>query len=181
MQTIETGQHALRRMFFASIENIFQTELGIADPTLTDYLAELLCRFVRFDAIHGIRDTEGRRLVEVAEMLVEAEYRSGGPRREIYRHIGDFTLFWSGLYPEALTALPSTPKQDHLIDYCEQGKRSYYLASTYNEGRFAEQAPLLRRLSDEFEICGLGLSRVRQEWIRAAMTRPTPPPDPSSN
>src|SRR5690606_12276343 len=92
MQTIETGQHALRRMFFASIENIFQTELGIADPTLTDYLAELLCRFVRFDAIHGIRDTEGRRLVEVAEMLVEAEYRSGGPRREIYRHIGDFTL-----------------------------------------------------------------------------------------
>lgn len=180
MQTIETGEYALRRMFFASIENVFQTELGIADPTLTDYLAELLCRFVRFDAIHGIRDTDGRRLVEVAEMLVEAEYRSGAPRREVYRHIGDFTLFWSGLYPEALTSRPATRRQDHLLDYCEQGKRSYYLASTFREGRFADQAPLLCRLSDEFEICGLGLNRVRQEWLQAA-GGPTPPPRPSSN
>ena len=49
---------------------------------------------------------------------------------------------------------------DHLIDYQQQGKRSYYLASTLDE----DAAPVLRRLSDEFELCAFGLSRVRREW-----------------
>ena len=178
MPVIQHGELALQRLFAASIEHVFQTDLGIADPPLTDYLAELLCRFVRLDAIHGIRDAEGKRLDEVAQMLMEAECRSAGPQREVYRHIGDFTLFWSGLFPEALTSRKAARRQDHLLDYCEQGKRSYYLASTFREGRFAEDAPLLRRLSEEFELCGIGLNRVRREWnhLSAQARRDTPPP-----
>lgn len=161
---IETGESALRRYFSALVEQTFQTDLGIGDPSLTDYLAELLCRFVRFDALFKVRDPGGRRLEEVAEMVAEAEFREGRPRREIYRHIGDFTLFWSGVYPEALPKLRAPSKKDHLLDYREQGKRSYYIASTYEEGSYASEAPVLRRLSDEFEVCGVGLNRVRREW-----------------
>lgn len=168
MRVIEDGEMALRRLFAAFVEQIFQADLGIADPSLTDYITEMLCRFVRFESLHRIRDTSGRRLEEVAEMLVEAEFRQSGPRREIYRHIGDMTLFWSGLYPEALAKLQSPLKKDHLIDYCEQGKRSYYLASTIEEARYADEAPVLRRLSEEFELCGIGLNRVRREWERFA-------------
>ena len=181
MQVIQNGELALQRLFAASIEHVFQTDLGIADPPLTDYLAELLCRFVRLDALHGIRDAEGRRLEEIAQMLIEAECRSAGPKREIYRHIGDFTLFWSGLYPEALSSRAARRRQDHLLDYCEQGKRSYYLASKFQEGRFAEEAPLLRRLSDEFELCGIGLNRVRQEWARLSENVQRENPPPSTN
>lgn len=168
MRVIEDGEMALRRLFAAFVEQIFQTDLGIADPSLTDYLTEMLCRFVRFESVYRIRDTNGRRLEEVAEMLVEAEFRQSGPRREIYRHIGDMTLFWSGLYPEALAKLQSPLRKDHLLDYCAQGKRSYYLASTIEDARYADEAPVLRRLSEEFELCGIGLNRVRREWERFA-------------
>lgn len=164
MRVIESGESALHRLFSALVEQTFQADLGIADPSLTDYLSELLCRFIRFDALYRIRDLAGRRIEEVAEMIAEAELRRAGPRREIHRHIGDFTLFWSGVYPEALPKLRSPDCKDHLLDYCQQGKRSYYIASTYEEGPYASEAPVLRRLSDEFELCGLGLNRVRREW-----------------
>ena len=164
MTPVVSGSDQLRRLFAAITENVFQVDLGIADPLLTDYIADLLCRFVRMEAIIKIRDAQGRRLEEVAEMLVEAEQRLAKPKREIHRHIGDFTLFWVGLYPEALARLKSTDCKDHLIDYCEQGKRSYLIASTFAEKPYEEEAPVLRRLSEDFELCTFGLNRVRLEW-----------------
>jgi hypothetical protein len=102
-------------------------------------------------------------LVEEAEKL-PAEGRT---RREVHRHIGDVTLFWTGVYPEALRRLRSSLTRDHFIDYCEQGKRSYYIASTFeDDDACREEAPVLRRLSTEFELCAYGLSQVRREWER---------------
>lgn len=164
MKPVLANAESLRHLFSAMIETTFQVELGVADPLLTDYLTEMLIRFVKTDAIYRVRDTTGRRLEEVAEMLMEAEEREAKPKREIYRHIGDFTLFWAGVYPEALSRLQSAGKKDHLIDYCQQGKRSYYLASTFDEEPYREEAPVLRRLSLEFEMCSFGLNRVRREW-----------------
>lgn len=164
MAPVLAGDDALRRLFAALTEQTFQTELGIADPRLTDYLVDLLVRFVSMESIFRVRDATGRRLVEVAEMLMEAQQRQAKPQREIHRHIGDFTLFWSGVYPEALSRLCSPDCKDHLIDYCEQGKQSYYIASTFDEEPYRHEVPVLRRLSREFELCSFGLNRVRCEW-----------------
>src|SRR6266702_3385066 len=79
-------------------------------------------------------------------------------------HMDDFTLFWTGVYPEALSRLRSALNKDSFIDYCEQGKRSYYIASTFEEDPYREEAPVLRRLSSEFELCAYGLNQVRREW-----------------
>jgi len=149
--------------------------LGLADPPLTDYLSQLLSRFIHFDAIYRLHNTEGRRLEEVAEMIIEAEAMppEGRTRREVYRHVGDFTLFWTGVYPEALKRLRSAMTKDHFIDYCEQGKRAYQIASRFEHGPYREEAPVLRRLSESFEICAYGLNQVRREW-----ENPTPPANP---
>jgi len=162
-------------------EQTFQAELGVADPPLIEYLANLLVRFVRMDAIFRVRDAVGRRLEEVAAMLIEAEQRQAGPRREIHRHIGDFTLFWSGVFPEALARLRTPDGKDHLIDYCEQGKRSYFIASTYEEEPYNEEAPVLRRLSQEFELCTFGLHRVRRVWEQSPEAAAQPPWNPEQN
>src|SRR5437588_830544 len=148
-------EHPLRRLFAGLTEQTFLTTLGLADPPLTDYLSEMLSRFVHIDAIFRLRDAAGRRLEEVAEMMIEAAAMppEGRTRREVHRHIGDFTLFWTGVYPEALRRLRSVMSKDHFIDYCEQGKRSYYIASTFEDVAYRGEAPVLRRPSDEFELC----------------------------
>ena len=162
------ADHPVRRMFAGLTEQTFLHILGIGDPGLVDYLSTLLSRFIHMDAIYRLRNTRGRRLEEVADMMLEAEALppEGRTRREIYRHIGDFTLFWTGVYPEALKRLRSVMTKDHFIDYCEQGKRSYYIASTYEDEPYRDEAPVLRRLSEQFEVCAFGLSQLRKEWER---------------
>ena len=167
---------ALLRFFAGLTEHTFQTKLGVADPELTDYLSELLARFIHHDSIHRVRNSKGRPILEVVQMLNEAEQRVGSARRDVHRHIGDFTLFWAGLYPEALQHKQDPRKSDHLIDYCEHGKRAYWIASTI-EATNEEEAPadVLERLSSEFEMCAYGLREVRREWERRDDDDPTRP------
>jgi hypothetical protein len=161
-------EHPLRRLFAGLTEQTFMNLLGVADPPLIDYLSELLSRFIHLDAVYRLRNAAGRRLEEVADMVIEAQGLppEGRTRREVHRHIGDFTLFWTGVYPEALRRLRSALSKDHFVDYCEQGKRSYYIASTFEDDRYRDEALVLRRLSAEFELCAYGLSQVRREWER---------------
>ncbi len=96
--------HPLLRLFpRAMTESTFMTELGIGDPRLVGYVANLLARFVPSQTVWWIRDGDGRRLTEVTAMVAEAESASNAAHRcDCHRHVGDFTLFWTGVYPEAL-------------------------------------------------------------------------------
>lgn len=165
-------EHPLRRLFAGLTEQAFIESLGMGDPPLVDYLSQLLSRFTHLDSVFRLRDASGKRLEEVADMLLEAQAlpAEGRTCREVHRHIGDFTLFWTGVYPEALKRIQSTLRKDHFIDYCEQGKRSYYIASTYEDDPYREEAPVLRRLSDHFELCAFGLGQVRREWEKITPT-----------
>src|ERR1700726_1081155 len=158
------SDHPVRRLFAGLTEQTFLNILGMGYPQLVDYLSSLLSRFIHTDAVYRLRNAQGKRLEEVADMMLEAESLppQGRTRREVYRHIGDFTLFWTGVYPEALRRLRSVFTKDHFIDYCEQGKRSYYIASTFAEDPYQEESKLLRRLSSEFELCAYGLHQVRR-------------------
>jgi hypothetical protein len=155
--------HPLHRLFRGLTESTFLSELGIGDPHLVGYVADLLARFVPSQGVWKVRDGDGKRLTEVTAMMAEAESSADADRRlECHRHVGDYTLFWTGVYPEAVPKLGPAYSADRLIDFQEQGKRAYYVASTLT----ADEAPVLRRLSDQFELCAFGLSRVRREWER---------------
>lgn len=154
---------ALHRYLSGITENTFSVELGMADSRVIDYMVDLLLRFVHSDAIYSVRNPSGRRLEEVADMVVEAESRSGKPRREVHRHIGDFTLFFSGVFPEALRMLRQAGRKDQFVDYCAQGKRAYYIASTIDT-EDEDEGDVLARLSHQFELCAYGLNQVRKQW-----------------
>jgi hypothetical protein len=154
----------LDRFFAGMSECIFQSKLGVADVQLIDYLSNLLLRFVRTDSLHRVRRSSGRPATEVFQMLCEAEKRIGLARREVHQHIGDFTLFWTGMYPESLRTLQSTGSADGFLDYCRQGKRAYRIAAEIEGGEEKPPCELLLRLSEQFELCAYGLREVRREW-----------------
>jgi hypothetical protein len=162
--------HPLRRFFRGLVENVFAAELGLCNPTLADYLADLLTGFIHIDRLRAIRDAEGKPLDQIADMLalvVRAEQgETPGANRTctIYRHIGDFSLFWTGVYPESLRRRRALPTKDRLLDYVQQGKRSYALASELTREDSIPPPRLLRHLSEHFEACVHGLGRVRTEW-----------------
>jgi hypothetical protein len=126
----------------------------------------LLTQFVHSDTVYRLRDFAGRPIHEVVEMVREAESlpSEGHTRREYHRHIGDFTLFWTGLYPETVQRARSGWSKDHFVSYCETGKKCYRIASTFDDDPYKEESAVLRRLSEEFELCAYGLHHVRKEF-----------------
>lgn len=152
--------------YFAGVtEHTFQTQLGVADPLMVDYLTNLLIRFVRPEYTHRVRSVTGKPLLEIGEMVEEAKKRIGDAQQELHRYIGDFALFWAGVYPEALRRKSRHGAHDQYFDYCAHGKRSYQIASQIDStDDEAPEAEVLERLSERFELCAYGLREVRREW-----------------
>ena len=160
--------HPLRLWLAGIVQDRFQAGIGICEPALLDYLTDLLTEFIHVERINQLGDGSGRNVEDVAEMLCAAEGKAGlagdEKLREVHRHIGDYTLFWTGVYPENLRRLHRRGARDDLIDYFEQGKRSYDIAYRLSTSGSEPTPAVLRRLSDEFEYCVYGLGLVRRSW-----------------
>lgn len=152
------------RFFRGLTEHAFHARLGIVDPPLIDYVSLLLVRFIRNDQIRTLPHAGPAEIEDVAEMLSAVQQAPTAAARDEYRHIGDYTLFWSGLYPEALRRFQHPSRQDHLLDYRAAGKKAYWIASTLEPADADAERQLLERLSHEYDLCVEGLAEVRRAW-----------------
>lgn len=160
----EPKRSALDRFISGIAESIFLGRLGVVDVQLVDYVSDMLLRFVRLDGMHRVRRGTGEPATEVYQMLLEGQKRIGLAKREIHRHIGDFTLFWSGVYPESLRRVKGVDSPDGFLDYCQQGKRAYMIAAEIEGGNDRPSSELLHRLSMQFDMCAYGLREIRRAW-----------------
>jgi hypothetical protein len=160
-------QHPLRQLFNELVRETFRAQLGVSEPGVPEYVANILVDFTHRDRVFCLRDARGRPLEEVAEMLMEGDIALNATsferEREVHKHIGDFTLFWSGVYPEMLRYFRAATRRDHLLDYVEQGRKSYRIAATFDYGDYQDEAVVLKELSERFELCMFGLNMVRRE------------------
>ena len=62
--------HPLRRLFSGLVEHAFCAEVGVCDPALTEYVSDLLVDFIHVDRLEAIHNVHGKRLDQVAAMLV---------------------------------------------------------------------------------------------------------------
>ncbi len=85
MTSDESPNGTLQRFFAGMSEYIFHSKLGVADTEMVDYLSDLLVRFTKTDAMHRIRQLNGRPATEVFSMMVEAQQRIGQAKRDIHR------------------------------------------------------------------------------------------------
>jgi hypothetical protein len=167
--------HPLRRVFAGLVENVFCGEIGLCDPRLTTYVVDVLVGFLRTDELEPLHRADDRSIEQLATMLALHDGDLHASRRErdrhVYRRIGDFSLFWAGLYPEHLKR--SRPRQtDILLEYVSRGKRSYAIVSQLTAEEDAPPSSLFRHLSEDFEYCLYGLGVVRRELVRHDLTDP---------
>ncbi|HKJ63316.1 MAG TPA: hypothetical protein VKA94_15185 [Hyphomicrobiales bacterium] len=166
---MQAQAHPLEPFFQQAVRNSYEGKLGLHDPEMTGYVARLLCEFTQADKLYSMRDTAGRPVEKLTEMMLAADPVNGpapsfDAERAARKHIGDYALFVAGMFPEAIRSGRRhrfrRPSLDELIS---AGKESYYIVSQFNLFEYEEEAPLFARLSDGFERCILGLTLVRGE------------------
>ena len=165
--------HPLVRLFASLTAENFAEHLGWPDAQVIGYVTGILADFVHMDQLFKVRNVQGRRVEEVAEMLAEGDLlhraESVEREREVHRHIGDYTMFMAGIFPEFLRRLKTSRvvvSPDALLDFIQVGKRSYRIVSEFTYGPYGESAPLFRKLSENFELCVYGLGYVRADLDR---------------
>ncbi len=151
--------------FFRGLtEYAFHARLGVVDPPLVEYVAHLLVRFLRNERL-ALQPGAAAASTNVARLLLTVErHPIASEAIEKYRHIGDVTLFWSGLYPEAVARTGRPGPTVPLTGYKEAGRRAYWMASTLEPDDAAEERALFERLAHDYELCVEGLGEVRRAW-----------------
>jgi hypothetical protein len=163
--------HPLRRLFSELLYKHLIRAGQLDDPQISDYIGDLLVNFTHVENLYRLRNSKGRRLEDVAEMLIASnpllEGRSFGYEREVRKHIGDYTLFLTGLFPEYVAKLNRKPfRMDSLIDYLKACKEGYRVVAAFDQFEYRDVAPLFRKLSEKFELCVYGLNLIKDDLAR---------------
>jgi len=163
------GEHSLRQFFENLVWQHFTEDVRLEEPSITQYVSDLLSSFAHIKNLYQIRNAYGKQLDDVGEMLVESnpmlEATSFDRERAVRKHVGDYTLFMTGLFPESV-AKSNQAKRRRLnayIDFVQAGKESYAIVSSFDQFEYRGEAPLFRRLSENFELCVVGLNLVKQD------------------
>lgn len=161
--------HPLRTLFQHLVRGNFRRGAQLDDVEVADYVSDMLTNFAHVEHLYRVRNARGKRLDDVAEMLVESnpllDASSFDRERAVRKHVGDFTLFYTGLFPEAVGALPRLRPHsvDTFVDYIAAGKESYRVVSAFNMEEYREQASLFGKLAYHFEQCVHGLNLVKRD------------------
>ena len=84
--------------------------------------------------------------------------------RSVRKHIGDYTLFLSGMFPESINHYRLRRQRlENFVDFIRAGKESYYIVSKFDQFEYANLAPLFEKLAREFESCVYGLHLVKSD------------------
>jgi hypothetical protein len=165
---MQSETHPLEPFFQQMVRNSYAGKLGIHDSSITRYVAGLLCEFSESDKLYKVKDENGKPIVALDEMITAADPVHGtaasfDAERAVRKHIGDYALFVSGMYPESMDPWRKRHGQQSFEELVKVGKESYFIVSQFDIDEYAEEAPMFARLSEWFDRCIYGLRLVRED------------------
>src|SRR5208337_1327037 len=140
--------HPLHQLFLELVEHHYDDSLGLHDSAIHGYVADMLTQFCETAQLYKLRDSSGRPLHDVGEMLLESDPVYGPApsfdrERQVRKHIGDYTLFFSGMFPESVNHYRLRRQRlENFIDFIRAGKESYYIVSKFDQFEYARLSPL---------------------------------------
>ena len=161
--------HPLQQLFTELVGRHYAHEVGIRDPQVVGYVAHLLTEFCDAEQLTKIHDAWDRPVSDLGEMLLESDPVYGAApsfdrERQVRKHIGDYALFFAGMFPESINhSRLRRQRLENLVEWVKAGKESYYIVSKFEYFEYAKVAPLFAQLSKKFEDCVYGLNLVKNE------------------
>jgi hypothetical protein len=158
---------SLKRFFDRLVRRSLE-DLRLGGDPVADYLAGLLARFARTDQLYALRGAAGERVETVVEMLLEVQrsWEFDQPHfnpfreRDVRQHIGDYTLFMTGIFREHVERRSSTGF------YVREGKRAYQVVADLERSALKPDARLFAALADRFERYATALQYMKRVYLR---------------
>ena len=145
--------------FYILVRHVF---LGsdIQDRGVADYVAEVLSEFSRTERTRCVVPGQNNPLGYLFEMLTAL--RTADDRTSIYIrvHIGNHSLFLSGVFPDRIRFRAEARGFPDLRYYEGLGRTHYRMASDHRLAQRYEMANILNTLADRFETTRMALNDI---------------------
>lgn len=140
-------------------------EAGVESRALADYVTAMVMEFGREDRARRIAESDDREydyLVEIMEEMVEAE----GRRAFLLRlHLGNFSLWLSGLFPDHITGREHRKGGPGMDYYEEMGEAGFRMAAEAPYARAESLRDLYHQAADRFRDVRRGLNQFSDDLL----------------
>jgi len=152
------------QLYFYVLTRHVLKETGLEDRVLTDYVASLLENFSYRARMRSPADGADGPIQYVSDMLVALRNASPTQTFLIRAHVGNYSLFISGIFPERVHHRAARGAPD-VTFYEEMGRASFKAAAAFPAARTALLAEVLEQLAEKFGEVRRALNRLSDSLL----------------
>jgi hypothetical protein len=150
--------------FYVLARHVLQ-QGGIGDRKLCDYVASLLETFSRASQLQ-ISESVGERVEQYIHDILIALTRATPAQAFLLRaHIGNYSLFISGIFHPAVAGQRSMRGGPDLEFYEQVGRTNYQLVASHATARRCELDDVFEGLADQFRDVRLALNQLSDRLL----------------
>jgi hypothetical protein len=150
--------------FYVLARHVLQ-QGGIGDRKLCDYVASLLETFSRASQLQ-ISESVGERVEQYIHDILIALTRATPAQAFLLRaHIGNYSLFISGIFHPAVAGQRSMRGGPDLEFYEQVGRTNYQLVASHATARRCELDDVFEGLADQFRDIRLALNQLSDRLL----------------
>src|SRR5580765_2086234 len=147
--------------FYVLVRHVFLRS-EIKDRAVADYVAEVLSEFARSERARCVVPGQTNPLDYFFEMLTALEKADDRTSFYIRVHIGNHSLFLSGVFPERIRFRAESRGFPNLKYYEGLGRTQYRMASDHRLAQRYEVANVLSTLADRFKATRMALNDISE-------------------
>jgi hypothetical protein len=134
--------------------------VGIADTQLSNYVGALLYEFGLRDRAYRISPHDDQVYRYVADIVADIDQESGRRRFLLQAHLGNFTLWLAGVFPDRISARKQLKGGPGLEYYEAMGAQGFRQAANNRIARSLDVADVYSRVADSFATLRIALNRL---------------------
>src|SRR5436309_3365233 len=150
--------------FYVLVRHVFKRS-GLEDRVIADYVAEVLAEHSRLENTRCVVPGRPEPLEYFFEMLAVAQTADDHTGFYIRTHIGNHSLFLSGIFPERIRYRAEYKGAPDLKYYEELGRTNYRVASDHRLARRYDLAAVFDTLSGRFRVTRLALNELTDRLL----------------
>jgi hypothetical protein len=169
--------------FYVLVRHVFQRS-DIKDRAVADYVAEVLTEFARAEQMRVVVPGQSQGLDYFFEMLAALQTADDRTSFQIRVHIGNHSLFLSGVFPERIRFRAEKKGFPDLKYYEALGRTQYRVARDHRLAQRYELTNILGTLSERFDTTRRALNEISDRLFslgdggealeRLLIAKPTP-------
>ncbi len=141
-------------------------DAGLEDPTIADYVASLLLEFGEGGRAFRIDRHDDRTYHYLVDLVAEIGEEDSDRRQFLLRaHLGNYSLWLSGLFPDYVVARVRRKGAPGLDYYEDLGSAGYRLASEHNLADRYDLSGVYRDVAERFRAVRRALNAVADRYF----------------